>query len=276
MTFKTILVHCDGDKALGQRLGVAVDLAAQFDSHLVGLHVRPPFQPPAYYDGSFVIDELYKLYEETADADQTAVVTAFSRATEGRNIAAERRVAEGPVDRELVRRSRYADLVVLGQTGTGTPTVTPLDLPEVVALSSGRPVVVVPYVEVKRPVGRKIILCWNASRESARAASDALPFLKSADEVAVLAVGTHDEESEKPDAEAAANWLAHHGVKATALADLAAGLDPAELILSRAADLDADLIVMGIYGHTRVREMVLGGVSRTLLRSMTVPVFMSH
>jgi nucleotide-binding universal stress UspA family protein len=122
------------------------------------------------------------------------------------------------------------------------------------------------------------MLCWNASRESARAASDALPFLAAAEKVVVLVVdprssaGGHGAE---PGADVA-KWLTRHGVKVTVQRDVAADADIGGVILSRAADHDVDLIVMGMYGHSRMREMVLGGASRSLLASMTVPVFIAH
>lgn len=273
MTFKTIVVHCNGDKAIQQRLAVATDLATRFDSCLVGLHVRPPFQPPMYFDGSFVMDDLYKIHEDTQAAEQKAALTAFAAATEGRKIAVEREIVDGLVDREVTARARCADLTILGQTSSDTPASTLPDLPEVVALAAGRPVLVVPYIPVRRPIGENVILCWNASRESARAAADALPFLKGANRVTVLSFRQGDEDM---GAHAVVKWIARHGVKASAVEESLGSVDVGDLVLSRASDLGADLIVMGVYGHTRVREMVLGGMSRTLLRSMTVPVFMAH
>lgn len=273
MTFKTIVVLCDADKSIRLRLDIAADLASKFASHLVGLHVRPPFQPPVYFDGSFAMDDLYKVYEDTQAANQETALSAFSAATEGRNLVAAREIVDGQVEREVVKRARCADLTVLGQANDETPAATPRDLVEVVALSAGRPVLVVPYVPVPRPIGRNVILCWNDSRESARAVSDALPLLKQADKVAVLAFRSADDETGAP---SVATWLAHHGIDATVIEDSAGDLDVGDLVLSRAADIDADLIVMGVYGHTRMREMMLGGVSRTLLRSMTVPVLMAH
>ena len=122
------------------------------------------------------------------------------------------------------------------------------------------------------------MLCWNAIRVSARAASDALPMLREADKVIVLSVdprSSADGHGAEPGADVAA-WLARHGVKVTVQRDVAADADVGDVILSRAADHDVDLIVMGLYGHSRLREMVLGGASRTLLASMTVPLFMAH
>jgi len=123
-----------------------------------------------------------------------------------------------------------------------------------------------------------VMLCWNASRECARAAADALPFLQAAEQVIVLVIDPEvsaDRHGQEPGADVAL-WLARHGVKVAVQRDVAADAEVGEIILSRAADHGVDLIVMGIYGHSRLREMMLGGVSRTLLSSMTVPVLMSH
>jgi nucleotide-binding universal stress UspA family protein len=122
------------------------------------------------------------------------------------------------------------------------------------------------------------MLCWNASRESARAAADAVPFLVGAEKVVVLVVDgrpTSAGHGAEPGADVAL-WLARHGAKAVVQRDIAPQGDVGGVILSRAADHDIDLIVMGLYGHSRMREMILGGASRTLLSSMTVPVFMAH
>lgn len=276
MAFKTILVHCDADKALVQRLAIATDLALKFRSHLVGLHVRPPFEPPAYFDGSFVMDELYKVYEDTTASDQKTAMAAFSAVIADAAVDSESHVLDGLVDRIVSKRARGADLTIVGQASVDTPASTPPDLPEVVALSSGRPVLVVPFVAVHRPIGENVLLCWNGSRESARAAADSLPLLLTAKKVTVLSFRPNETAEEEGDAELAVEWLGRHGVAATVSEEVIGDEQVGDLVLSRAADLDADLIVMGIYGHTRVREMVLGGVSRTLLRSMTVPVFMAH
>jgi nucleotide-binding universal stress UspA family protein len=139
-------------------------------------------------------------------------------------------------------------------------------------------VLVVPKIGALSPIGKTVMVCWNASRESARAATDALPLLHAAEKVIVLVIDPEisaDGHGQEPGADVAL-WLARHGVKVTVQRDVAADAKVGETILSRAADFGADLIVMGIYGHSRLREFVLGGASRTLLESMTVPVLMSH
>jgi nucleotide-binding universal stress UspA family protein len=167
---------------------------------------------------------------------------------------------------------------VVGQADPDDPAGSRNDLPEAMAFATGRPVLVVPHIGAPSAVGKTVMLCWNASRESARAAADALPFLQAAEKVIVLVVDPEvsaDGHGQEPGADVAV-WLARHGVKVTVQRDVAADTHIGEVILSRAADHGVDLIVMGIYGHSRLREMVLGGVSRTLLSSMTVPVLMSH
>jgi nucleotide-binding universal stress UspA family protein len=278
MSFKTILVHCDGTKSVSQRMAVAAGLAERFGAHLVGLHARQPFMTPVFFDGAVATEAIFKVYEESVEADRSAARTAFAAATKGRHLSTEWRAVDGNADTELAVHARYADLLVVGQTSPDEPTATPADLPESVVLATGRPALVVPHIGVTSPPGRNVLLCWNASRESARAASDALPFLREAAKVIVLVVDPSSSPSghgPEPGADVAA-WLARHDVKVTVQRDVAADADVGATILSRAADHGVDMIVMGLYGRSRMREMILGGASRTLLGSMTVPAFMAH
>jgi nucleotide-binding universal stress UspA family protein len=204
---------------------------------------------------------------------------AFDHATGIRGLSAEwREIAEGP-DADPALHARYADLAILGQLD---PERAETDLlrprPEQVALASGRPVLIVPYAGHFDNVGRRVLIAWNATREAARAVSDSMPLLTSAALVTVLTIdpreGPHGH-GEIPGADIALH-LARHGVKTETERTISAGLPVGEALLSRAADLGADLIVMGAYGHSRVRELLLGGATRSMLRSMTVPVLMSH
>jgi nucleotide-binding universal stress UspA family protein len=273
MTFKTILVHCDGSGSLPQRVDIAVNLARAFGGHLLGLHIRAPFQPPALFESGFALDELYKMYEERRDADQAAALCGLAGLAEAHDIQLDRKIVDGPVERELILRARYADLVVLGQSDPDSRSATPIDLPENVTMSAGRPVLIVPRQGAGKSFGKRILVCWNGEREAARATSDALPLLRIAEAVTVISLGRVDGTSTAIDA---ATWLGRHGIKATAIHEPAGDDEVAEAILSRAADVDADLMVMGLYGHTRVREMVLGGVSRDLLRRATLPLLVAH
>lgn len=278
MTYRTILVHCDAGPKAGQRLTVAAELAQRHSAHLVGAYVRPPLEAPVFFEGAMPMDMLFASYEASANADQAAAQAAFQKVLKGRHLSHEWRVTEGFVDSELAMQARYADLLVVGQTDADAQTPTPSDLPESIVMSTGRPTLVVPHIGASKPPGEKVMLCWNASRESARAAADALPFLRGAKHVTILVVDpqtSNKRHGAEPGADAA-QWLIRHGINVTVQRDVAVDSDVGDVILSRAADLDVDLIVMGVYGHSRLREMVLGGASRTLLSSMTVPVLISH
>lgn len=277
MAYKTILVHCDGGRGMEARLKLAVDLADRFDSHVVGLHVRQRFHAPAFTDADIAMDALYRTYEATAKAEEAAAASVFRKVVGTKGHSSEWRVIDRHADDEaLSGRARYADLVIVGQSDPDAPTMAPPDLAENVAMTSERPVLVVPHVGVMKPQGKTVMLCWNDSREAARAATGALPLLAAADKVIVLLIDPANGADREELGIDVAEWLARHSVKVTVQRDSAAGSDVGGVILSRAADHDVDLIVMGIYGHSRMREMVLGGASRTLLGSMTVPLLIAH
>jgi nucleotide-binding universal stress UspA family protein len=280
MSYKTIVAQCDGRASAGRRLEVAATLAERVGSYLVGVHAKPPFETPVFMENGYDMAPLFEIYEEGLATETAAARAAWDKVLKGRHLPNEWRSLDGLADDVLSLSARYADLVVVGQTepATGDGSRTPPRVPERVALASGRPVLAVPHIGLEKPIGGTVMLCWNASRESARAASDAMPFLLAAKKVIVLLVEPHASDTghgEEPGADVA-TWLARRGVKVVVQREVAADTDVGNVILSRAADQDVDLIVMGIYGHSRMRELVLGGVSRTLLQTMTVPVLMSH
>jgi nucleotide-binding universal stress UspA family protein len=277
MSYKTILVHCDAGRSTPVRLEIAFDLAQRFEAHVIGLHVRQAFQAPAFTDAGPAMDSLYKTYETTVKADEAIATAAFREAAGSKGVSREWRVTDGYVDEIMRAEARTADLVIVGQDEPDSPpTATPADLAEDVAMAGECPVLIVPHIGVAKPPGKTVMLCWNTSREAKRAATGALPLLAMADKTIVLIIdpkpGVGNEE---PGADVA-SWLARHGVKVTVQRDTAADSDVGGVILSRAADHDVDLIVMGIYGHSRMRELVLGGASRTLLASMTAPLLVAH
>ena len=276
MGFKTMLVHVDTGRSASARLKFSADLAARFAAHVTGLYVRRPFQAPAFTDAGPAMDSLYRTYENAAKADEALATATFKELVGGTSLSSEWRVADGLVEEVVAADARYADLVIVGQAEPDAPaTTTPEDLAETVALSAERPVLIVPHIGVAKPPGKTVVLCWNGTREAARAATGALPILKTADKVIVLLIDPKNDGNEQPGA-AVTQWLVRHGVKAIVQRDTAAESSVGGVILSRAADQDADLIVMGLYGHSRVREWVMGGASRTLLASMTVPLLVAH
>ena len=222
------------------------------------------------------MDSLYRTYENAAKADEALATAAFRDLIGSTSLSSEWRVADGLAEEVVAAHARYADLVIIGQAEPdAAATTTPPDLAETVAIAGERPVLIVPHIGVTKPPGKTVMLCWNGTREAARAATGALPILKKADKVIILLSIPGTMATEQPGA-SVARWLARHGVKAVVQRDTAADSDVGGVILSRAADQDADLIVMGLYGHSRMREWVLGGASRTLLASMTVPLLVAH
>ena len=149
---------------------------------------------------------------------------------------------------------------------------------EATLFSSGRPVLAIPYAGRFETLGRRVLVGWNASREASRAVNDALPLLAGASSVVVTAVNPRrglDGHGEEPGADIALH-LARHGLKVEVEHTVAPEIEAGELLLNRAAELSSDLLVVGAYGHSRLRETILGGVTRTLLKQMTVPVLLSH
>jgi nucleotide-binding universal stress UspA family protein len=280
MTYKTILVHCDAGKAAPARIELAASLAERHQAHLVGLHARPPFQQPFYDTGAYALNLMLKEHQDALKESEEASQQAFAVATKGKSIGSEWRSVDGSAVDLLIVHARYADLTVVGQNEPEAPTRLPASphLPENVALATGRGVLVVPFVGVRQPIGRNVMLCWNASREAARAATEALPLLKAASAVTVLVVEPTTSalgHGAEPGADVA-TWLGRHGVKVTVQRDVAPDSDIGGVILSRAMDHGCDVIVMGVYGRSRLREVILGGASRTLLSSMIVPLLMAH
>lgn len=277
MGYKTILVHCDASRGNAARLKIARELAERFEAHVVGVHVRQAFQAPAFTDAGPAMDTLYRAYETGLQADEAAAAKQFREAVGQAGYSSEWRSVDGYPGQVLIGQGRCADLVVVGQADPEAgPKDPPSDLAEEIVMAGERPVLIVPFIGAARPPGRTVLLCWNDSREAARAATAALPVLKAAQRTIVLVIDPPEAaEPQEPGADVA-HWLARHGVKVTVQRDTAADTDVGGVILSRAADLDADLIVMGIYGHSRLRERVLGGASRTLLASMTVPLLVAH
>ncbi|MSP80209.1 MAG: universal stress protein [Rhodospirillales bacterium] len=183
-----------------------------------------------------------------------------------------------PAAETLALSARYADLAVVGQRNSDDDELEMDKMPDRFILSAGRPVLSVPYAGAFPKVGQTAVVAWDASRLATRAVNDALPILRRAAKVHLLAInpeGGREGHGEVPCADIA-HHLARHGVKAEASSLRVNDIEVGDALLSRASDFGADLIVMGAYGHARWRELVLGGVTRHLLQHMTAPVFMSH
>jgi nucleotide-binding universal stress UspA family protein len=281
MSYKDLLVVLDSDAAARGRIDLAAALAERFGAHLVGLYPLPTPEAPrhlGYYDPS-LLDPFFRELRDKAREAAAEQRAAFEHVSGLRGVSAEwREIPEGQ-EADPALHARYADLTILGQLDPDRPeTETIRPRPENVTFASGRPVLVVPYAGHFESVAGRVLIGWNATREAARAVNDAMPLLAAAAAVTVLTIDPRegpDAHGELPGADISLH-LARHGVKAEIERTVSADIPVGEVLLSRAADLGADLLVTGAYGHSRVRELLLGGATRALLRSMTVPVLMSH
>jgi nucleotide-binding universal stress UspA family protein len=276
MSLKDVLVIVDNDPACASRLDVALGLAEAHQAHLTGLHVMPWPAMPVYTE--IPIPESADTMQrfELEQAAQRAT-TLFHERARHTAVRTECRVAEGHVVDMAVLHARYADLTVVGQGLDLGPASGELGaLPEELALGVGRPVLVVPRYGTFATVGVRPLVAWNGSREATRAVHDALPLLARAERVTVLSIDPDGRSEPRVPGADIALHLARHGVTVETTTGAGADISVGDVLLSCAADRGADLIVMGAYGHTRLREMVLGGATRHLLRHMTVPVLLSH
>lgn len=273
--FKTLLVPVDPRPRSLRSLEIAGKIADQWDSHVIGLYVKPPMYLPAGIEAG--AETLAELQQKTLAELVAEARARFDAGVKAAGIArSEFRADEGDIAEVVALHARYADLVIVNQTDPESDVRT--NFADAVLMWVGRPVLVVPYTGQFKTLGERVLVAWNASREAARAVTDALPFLQRAQQVVVLSIAGKRAASEfggTPGADVAV-YLARHGVKTEVAPTVAVDLNAGEEILSRAFDYGADLIVMGAYGHSRAREIVLGGATRTVLKSMTVPVLMSH
>jgi nucleotide-binding universal stress UspA family protein len=284
MSIKDMLVHLDGSPQSRARLALGVELALRQGAHLTGLYVlEPPAMPLFYGDpGGFVdaawVQEMITRLEDTARQHAAKVQQNFSERLRRDDVKGEWRLVEGIASEAVALHARYADLAILGQPRPEDSLISTGNVPATAMLSSGRPVLVVPYIGTFAGIARKVLVGWKATREAARAVNDATPLLQKAETVKVLAINPDsgiDGEGDLPAADIALH-LARHGINAEAAHTVARDVPEGDILLNEAADMDADLIIVGGYGHSRAREFFFGGVTRSLLSSMTVPVFFSH
>ena len=279
MPYKTILVHLNSEDRARASLGFAMSLAEHFKSHLIGLYVFPayPLTPPVPLPfGAEVAGQIRAAIRQEAEKlkaifDEVTASQPF--VCEWRAITTERR----PPLEVVLEHARAADLVIANQTDASRKWSDILDFPVSLAIGAGRPVIVVPNFGRHDRLPRVVTVAWNNRKEAARAIADAMPLLEAAEAVNVLTVrdGRPLPEGYLPDTEIAAA-LARHGVKVDLADVIATEYTIGEEIRVRAIDRGADLIVMGCYGHSRMREIALGGVTRHMLREMTVPILFSH
>lgn len=248
MAVNDLLVYADPTASSAERLDIAIRLAHRFEAYVIG-----------------VVPE-----------DAAPVGERFEKILLNEALLGEWHMAIGLTEPFVTRWAHCADLVILGQRVSDHDTG--LYRPEDVILSCSRPVLVVPYAG-RRPdrLGENVLVAWNGSREAGRAVQDALPLMSASSAVTVLLVDPEDD-ADIDLAEGVVAHLGRHGLNARTQVvrhDLGT-IAVSDTILTQVAELDADLLVMGAYSHSRLREIILGGVTRDILRDMNLPVLMAH
>jgi nucleotide-binding universal stress UspA family protein len=280
MTYKDLLVHLDDSKVCAKRVDAAVRLAGQHGAYLTGVY--PIVEIPLL---NYIREQIPRDIQASMDAEAKALAEAafksFREAVERGGVAYGARTdhaLDTTLASVLSMHARYADLVVLGQVSPDEPPYVGRHLPEEVVLSSGRPALIVPYDWAPGPLGERVLIAWDASREAARAVSDAMPILEQAASVLVVCINSKSTplgHGKLPGADLALH-LARHKVEVKVQSVEMDRMEIGDALLSFATDRGCDLLVMGAYAHSRVRELVLGGATRTILKSMTLPVLMAH
>ena len=253
----------------------AVSVAATFDAHLTGVAFR--YEPLAPVADGFPAKAMQSQRIENEKAAKAAVAK-FDEVARRATVSAESRIVDVPVASahnvfaNIVRRF---DLAIIGQPEPHKPALERL-IVEAALFDSGRPVLIVPYIQRAGLKLDRVMVCWDGGRSAARAVADAMPFIVRAKAAEVVIVTSEPTKSNEMPGADIAHHLARHGTKVEIKPIVTAEIDVTSTILSHAADASADFLVMGGYGHSRLREFVLGGVTRGILTSMTVPTLMSH
>ncbi len=268
MHLRTLLVHVDSDDQFDARLALACAIAQAHTARVLLQYVlQPPSTGLMYADA---VPAQVIQAEIAAEKERAANLRArIADKMASKSVAWEWRTLNGSTQEVIAKAGAVADVIVMGQDKEDRASLVPA-----VALSSGRPVLCVPHSGTFLTCGRRILLAWNGTRESARAAHDALPVMQRADNVILLAAVSETE----PCASLmdAAAHLAAHGVKIEVKRTPLGELDAGTTILNAITETGADMLVMGAYGHSRLREWAFGGATRTIMNCMTVPTLLSH
>ncbi|AIO39345.1 universal stress family protein [Burkholderia cenocepacia] len=279
MSYKSIVVHLDTSLRAHSRLEFALRVARRFGAHLTGVAAIYTPEPHSFYVMAGSAD-YFRERRDQRDDRLAALERLFHAETARAKVSATWVRVDERANLAVPRAARVADLVIAGQSDPNDPeTYIDDQFPENLTLSAGRPVLFVPYAGEFPSLGERVFVAWDGSREATRAAHDAIPFLEHAKRTTVAAVvdGRSEAAATRIPAADAALMLARHAHDVTVL-DIDAGDGSAigDTLLSHAYETGSDLLVMGAYGHPRWRELMLGGATRTVLASMTLPVLMSH
>ena len=279
MSYRTVLVHLDGDARCAARVAVALQIAAGHGAHLIGLAATGTLALPVVVENDLRgwPDIVGRVRAQQRERAQSWVDHFTAQATAAGLASFEAVLSEEEAEPAMIRLGRLSDVLVASQPDARDSgrTVGP-DFPQRVFMQAGRPMLLLPRTGAATPLGRTVLAAWSGTRESARALADALPLLSGADKVCVLCLDRADEAGvSRLQLNDLRHWLQRHGVSAECV-QISTTEDFGDTLLQRAAAYGADLIVMGGFGHPRWAELALGGVTRTVLDTAVLPVLISH
>lgn len=255
----------------------AISLAEMFEAHVTGVAFAYDAPWPPYITDFGGTDILRSLVDKNRSDAQSASAQ-FAASAKRSRLSFQTLTPEASMTGAtglFASLARTYDLAVLKQSASGED-INAQDMIEATLFNSGRPVLAVPYIQKSGFSVKRVLVCWDGSRAAARAVADSLPLIARADNVQVLTVITGKFDEEDVTGVDMAEHLARYNLKTDLVRLPAADIDVANAILSHAADVDSDLIVMGGYGHSRLRDFILGGATRGILETMTVPTLLSH
>lgn len=280
LSYKNLLVLMDSSPAGTHRAVVAAQLAARFEATLTGLYLIAPVVGPRYA-GGLTLEGVMREEAEHAQADALKARHLFEDVSQRCGIHTEWRVAAGIPSEQATLHARYSDLAIIGPPDKHVlPSSFALQADEII-FGAGRPVIFVPREAAGDALGRRIVVAWKPSREAARAVNDALPLLAAAETVDIVVVNPISDQhgvrdyGEEPGANIAAH-LARHGISVEVHRERAVHESVGKRLLTLAVERGSDLMIMGAYGHSRLRELVLGGVTQHVLDHATIPLMMSR
>jgi nucleotide-binding universal stress UspA family protein len=276
MAYHTILVHVDLGPQAPDRVGLAAAIAKAHGAHLIGAAMTG-ISRFVYPQGDAELARVLDGYVETIHQHSSTALASFEAIARARGVASyEARLVGDDPEGGLLQLAPFCDLLVLGQDDPAHPAQGALHgVPEYVMLNCARPVLVVPYAGTHDKLDGRALAAWNGSLEATRALTGAIPLLQGAAAVSVVRLAAATEPPAPGRFDDLTAWLARHQVNVEAAVHHT-NVDAGEALLTLAADIGAGLIVMGAYGHSRFRELVLGGATRTVLGTTTVPVLMAH
>jgi len=275
MALRNILVHVSDDSRNDDRIAAACDLAGRNDAVVTGLYVRPfPVVIPAAPIGGAIpiIEGLSQAYQRACEDGRKR----FDAIVASSGVQSDWHEDDGDAAECIAAHTHYADLAVVGQWSPDeTPEQQPRDLAALVAMTAGRPALMLPYAGEPTLAFERVMLCWDGSREAVRAAHDMLTLLPKGARVDIACIDPDEADDRDPGADIARH-LASHGLKADAHRMSSGDISVADALLSASSDLGSDLIVMGAYGHARMREIAFGGTTRSMLANAPLPLLLSH